>query len=38
VPAALVTEPRLLVAHRTDVVAGRVRMFTWLRDVLSGYD
>ncbi len=37
VPVALVTELRLLVAHRTDLVADRVRMVNRLRDVLSGY-
>jgi len=37
VPAALVTELRLLVAHRTDLVTDRVRMVNRLRDVLSGY-
>lgn len=33
----LVTELRLLVAHRTDLVADRVRMVNRLRDMLSGY-
>ena len=37
VPAALVTELRLVVTHRTDLVADRVRMINRLRDVLSGY-
>ena len=40
VPAALVTELRLLVTHRTDLVThrtDRVRMINRLRDVLSGY-
>lgn len=37
VPVALVGELRLLVAHRTDLVADRVRMVNRLRDVLSGY-
>lgn len=37
VPAALVTELRLLVTHRTDLVGDRVRMVNRLRDVLSGY-
>ncbi len=37
VPAALVTELRLLVTHRTDLVADRVRLINRLRDVLSGY-
>lgn len=37
VPVALVTELRLLVAHRTDLVADRVRMVNRLRDVLSDY-
>lgn len=37
VPATLVTELRLLVTHRTDLVADRVRLINRLRDVLSGY-
>ncbi len=37
VPPTLVTELRLLVTHRTDLVADRVRMINRLRDVLSGY-
>jgi transposase len=37
VSATLVTELRLLVAHRTDLVADRVRVVNRLRDVLSGY-
>ena len=37
VPATLVAELRLLVTHRTDLVADRVRMINRLRDVLSGY-
>lgn len=37
VPTTLVTELRLLVTHRTDLVADRVRMINRLRDVLSGY-
>ena len=37
VPASLVAELRLLVTHRTDLVADRVRMVNRLRDVLSGY-
>lgn len=37
VSTALVTELRLLVTHRTDLVADRVRMINRLRDVLSGY-
>jgi len=37
VPAALVTELRLLVTHRTDLVADRVRLINRLRDVLSDY-
>jgi len=32
-----VTELRLLVTHRTDLVTDRVRMINRLRDVLSGY-
>ena len=31
------TELRLLVTHRSDLVADRVRMVNRLRDVLSGY-
>ncbi len=34
---SLVTELRLLVTHRTDLVGDRVRMVNRLRDVLSGY-
>ncbi len=37
VPAALVTELRLLATHSTDLVADRVRLINRLRDVLSGY-
>lgn len=37
VSASLVAELRLLVTHRTDLVADRVRMVNRLRDVLSGY-
>jgi len=37
VSSALVTELRLLVAHRTDLVGDRVRLVNRLRDVLSGY-
>lgn len=37
VPATLVTELALLVAHRTDLVADRVRIINRLRDVLTGY-
>ena len=37
VAASLVTELRLLVTHRTDLVGDRVRMVNRLRDVLSGY-
>jgi transposase len=37
VPTALVSELRLLVAHRSDLVADRVRMLNRLRDVLTGY-
>ena len=37
VPATLVAELRLLVTHRTDLVADRVRLINRLRDVLSGY-
>ncbi len=37
VASALVTELRLLVAHRTDLVGDRVRLVNRLRDVLSGY-
>lgn len=36
-PAQLVAELALLVAHRTDLVADRVRMINRLRDVLTGY-
>lgn len=36
-PVALISELRLLVAHRTDLVADRVRLVNRLRDVLSGY-
>lgn len=37
VATSLVTELRLLVTHRTDLVGDRVRMVNRLRDVLSGY-
>ena len=37
VPTALVSELRLLVAHRSDLVADRVRTINRLRDVLTGY-
>jgi transposase len=37
VSATLVAELRLLVTHRTDLVADRVRIVNRLRDVLSGY-
>ncbi len=37
VSTALVSELRLLVTHRTDLVGDRVRMVNRLRDVLSGY-
>jgi len=37
VSATLVAELRLMVTHRTDLVADRVRMVNRLRDVLSGY-
>jgi transposase len=37
VPTALVAELRLRVAHRTDLVADRVRTVNRLRDVLTGY-
>lgn len=37
VPAELVAELGLLVAHRADLVADRVRMINRLRDVLTGY-
>lgn len=37
VPADLVAELGLLVAHRADLVADRVRMINRLRDVLTGY-
>lgn len=37
VPAELVAELGLLVAHRSDLVADRVRMINRLRDVLTGY-
>ncbi|MDO9063547.1 IS110 family transposase [Microbacterium sp.] len=37
VPTELVVELRLLVAHRTDLIADRVRLVNRLRDVLSGY-
>lgn len=36
VPAELVAELGLLVAHRSDLVADRVRMINRLRDVLTG--
>lgn len=37
VPAELVAELSLLVAHRSDLVADRVRLVNRLRDVLTGY-
>lgn len=37
VATALVNELQLLVGHRTDLVADRVRMLNRLRDTLSGY-
>ncbi len=37
VPTALVAELRLLVSHRRDLVADRVRIINRLRDVLTGY-
>lgn len=37
VPATLVTELRLRVTHRTDLVTDRVGCFTQAADVLSGY-
>src|SRR4051794_775843 len=37
VPASLVSELRLLVTYRTDLVGDRVRMINRLRDVLLGY-
>ena len=37
VSATLVADLRLLVTHRTDLVAGRVRLINRLRDVLCGY-
>ncbi|WP_454777811.1 IS110 family transposase [Georgenia muralis] len=37
VATSLVTELRLLVTHRTDLVGDRVRVVNRLRDVLSGY-
>lgn len=37
VATSLVTELRLLVTHRTDLIGDRVRMVNRLRDVLSGY-
>ncbi len=37
VPTALVAELRLLMAHRSDLVADRVRIMNRLRDVLTGY-
>lgn len=37
VAATLVSELRLLVTHRTDLVGDRVRMINRLRDVLLGY-
>lgn len=37
VSTSLVTELRLLVTHRADLVGDRVRMVNRLRDVLSGY-
>lgn len=36
-PAELAAELGLLVAHRTDLVADRVRLVNRLRDVLTGY-
>lgn len=37
VATSLVTELRLLVTHRSDLVGDRVRLVNRLRDVLSGY-
>lgn len=37
VTATLVTELKLLVTHRSDLVADRVRLINRLRDTLSGY-
>lgn len=37
VPSELVVELRLLVTHRADLIADRVRIVNRLRDVLSGY-
>jgi len=37
VATSLVSELRLLVTHRSDLVGDRVRMVNRLRDVLSGY-
>lgn len=37
VPSELVTQLQLLVTHRADLVADRVRMVNRLRDVLLGY-
>lgn len=37
VATSLVSELRLLVTHRTDLVGDRVRMVNRFRDVLSGY-
>ena len=37
VSTSLVSELRLLVTHRSDLVGDRVRMVNRLRDVLSGY-
>ncbi|MGW2089394.1 IS110 family transposase [Streptomyces sp. NPDC001880] len=36
VPAQLAADLALLTAHRSDLVADRVRMINWLRDVLTG--
>lgn len=37
IPAELVADLALLVAHRADLIADRVRMINRLRDVLTGY-
>lgn len=37
VPTELVAELGLLVAHRTDLIADRVRILNRLRDILTGY-
>lgn len=37
VPTELVAELNLLVTHRTDLVADRVRLLNRMRDVLTGY-